>query len=415
MQEEVSRLPDGDYEQSMMFQLFLDCVDRATASSTAFVSFREHPMHFQDNQTLNFRVVDPVADEGVGAIIDGGCNSCCHGEVSRQNAEAKVKVLALHPMWLHRKATTFNGVGTSTTSGKLRIPMAIRLQESDMVIPGCVHSHEIPEKTHPLLVSQACQAKLGMTKRVHAGSITLDDYDAQSLAVARQVGTSPFVIRIDHLIYNDYVCNPLLNDLVIDFDDEPGVDSPARDSDQSKFFGCATHAIVNVRCCEIPRSVLQADTIVVSCGLANFAQSSWSAHRRHEFWGTHEELDTKEDYDKFVRNFTDNYPEMCDGRSIWTIDCTKFDDPDNDRSLRKHIGQNPRIRKSILESENYHALHSRLYDGMHWFFSSRNIVIMICRSGRQRSVANAELWSNTLNRCSRHQHSVSLLPLSELD
>ena len=48
-----------------------------------------------------------------------------------------------------------------------------------MVIPGCVHSHEIPEKTHPLLLSEACQAKLGMTKRVREGSITLDDYDAQ--------------------------------------------------------------------------------------------------------------------------------------------------------------------------------------------------------------------------------------------
>ena len=128
--------------------------------------------------------------------------------------------------WLHRKATTFNGVG------KLKIPMAIRLQESDTVIPGCVHSREIPEKTHPLLVSQACQAKLGMAKRVREGSITLDDYDAQSLEVARQVGRGLFMIRIDHLIFNDYVCDPLVNDLVIDFDDEPGIDSTARDSDQ---------------------------------------------------------------------------------------------------------------------------------------------------------------------------------------
>ena len=46
--------------------------------------------------------------------------------------------------------TTFSGIGTSTTSGKMKIPMAIRLQESDMVIPGCVHSHETLEKTHPL-------------------------------------------------------------------------------------------------------------------------------------------------------------------------------------------------------------------------------------------------------------------------
>ena len=49
-----------------------------------------------------------------------------------KNAEAKMKGLGLHPIWLHRKASTFNGVGTSTTSGKLKIPMAI----SDMEIPG---------------------------------------------------------------------------------------------------------------------------------------------------------------------------------------------------------------------------------------------------------------------------------------
>ena len=131
--------------------------------------------------------------------------------------------------------------------------------------------------------------------------------------------------------------------------------------------------------------------------------------------GSHEELDTGEDNDKFVRSFEDNYPGTCDGRSIWMIDCRKFGDPDNDKSLRKHIGRNPRMTKSILEPNNYHALHSRLYGGMHRFFSSKNIVIMTWRSGRQRTVANTGLWSNTLARCSRHQHSFSLLLLSKLD
>ena len=76
MLEHISRLSDGEYEQSMMVQRVLDCVDRANASSTAFVSFREQPKHFKDNQTLNIRVVDPIADEGVWAIFDDGCNSC---------------------------------------------------------------------------------------------------------------------------------------------------------------------------------------------------------------------------------------------------------------------------------------------------------------------------------------------------
>ena len=65
MLEQVSRLSDGDYEQSMAIQLILDCVDCATTPSAAFVSFREQPMHFNDNQTLSLRVVDPIADEGV--------------------------------------------------------------------------------------------------------------------------------------------------------------------------------------------------------------------------------------------------------------------------------------------------------------------------------------------------------------
>ena len=53
-------------------------------------------MHIDYNQTLYSRVGDPIAYESVWAIIDDGCNSRCHREVWRQNAEAKMKVLGLH-------------------------------------------------------------------------------------------------------------------------------------------------------------------------------------------------------------------------------------------------------------------------------------------------------------------------------
>ena len=96
------------------------------------------------------------------------------------------------------------------------------------------------------------------------------------------------------------------------------------------------------------------------------------------------------DYDNFLKSFKDNYLGMCDGRSIWTIDSRKFDDPDKDTSVRKHIGRNPNIMNSILESKNYHSLHSRLYDGMHWLFSSKNIVIMFRRSGRHALLSRPE-------------------------
>ena len=82
----------------------------ATESTTAFVSFRERPVHFDDNQTLSLRVIDPITDGGVWAIIDDGRNSCCHGEVRRQNAEANMKAFGLHLIWSHRKASTFSMV-----------------------------------------------------------------------------------------------------------------------------------------------------------------------------------------------------------------------------------------------------------------------------------------------------------------
>ena len=116
-----------------MVQLFLGCDDRATEPSTAFVSFRERPMHFNDNQSLTLRVVDPIEDDGVWAIID----SCCHVEVWRQNAEAKMKVLGLHPTSLHKKATTFNGTGRSTKNGRPNIPTGVILKAVFLVLVTC--------------------------------------------------------------------------------------------------------------------------------------------------------------------------------------------------------------------------------------------------------------------------------------
>ena len=171
--------------------------------------------------------------------------------------------------------------------------------------------------------------------------------------------------------------NPLLDDLVIDFDDEPGVVSTARDSDQTNSLDCFTHAMVNVRGCEIPRNVLQADTIVVSCGLPNFEQSSWSTHCHHGFWGTHGEPRTKEDCDKFVHSFEDNYLGICKDHSMRMIDCRQFDDPDNDRSMRKLISWNPKITKSFLEAGSYHAAHDRLYEGMYRFFSDTLYLVLL--------------------------------------
>ena len=80
--------------------------------------------------------------------------------------------------------------------------------------------------------------------------------------------------------------------------------------------------------------------------------------RCRKFWGSYGELETDVQHDKFIDSFEDNYPGVCNGRSIWMIDCRKFDDSGCDKSLRIHVGRNPRIMRSIMESKNYHELHT---------------------------------------------------------
>ena len=64
-----------------------------------------------------------------------------------------------------------------------------------------------------------------------------------------------------------------------------------------------------------PRSVLQADTIIVTCGLANFERTSWSTQRFLPIWGLRDELATVADNDKFLGSFEANYRGVCDGHT----------------------------------------------------------------------------------------------------
>ena len=49
---QASLSSNGDYEQSAILQLSLDCTDRAVESITEFVSVRERSTHSEDNQTF---------------------------------------------------------------------------------------------------------------------------------------------------------------------------------------------------------------------------------------------------------------------------------------------------------------------------------------------------------------------------
>ena len=51
-----------------------------------------------------------------------------------------------------------------------------------------------------------------------------------------------------------------------------------------------THAMIGDA--RLPTRVLEADTVIASCGLENFERTSWSKQHTHKFGGSHDELAT---------------------------------------------------------------------------------------------------------------------------
>eukprot|EP00973_Karenia_brevis_P028451 3920655-Karenia_brevis.AAC.1 len=72
--------------------------------------------------------------------------------------------------WVHQNAKTFTGIGGCKvkTFGKRRMPVALKLRESQQIIPGFLESHE-QEGARPLLLSDQAQAQLGFVKDMRDG------------------------------------------------------------------------------------------------------------------------------------------------------------------------------------------------------------------------------------------------------
>ena len=131
--------------------------------------------------------------------------------------------------------------------------MTIRLQESDLVTPGCVQSHEFLEKTHPLLCPRHVQQSLERQKVC----VTVQSHWTIATHILWRLsdkwGQDCSWIRIDYLIRDDYACSPLLHDFVIDLTMNLVSTVLLEIQDNRIFFNCFTHAMVNARCRDSPR------------------------------------------------------------------------------------------------------------------------------------------------------------------
>ena len=198
-------------------------VDETTGEPIAFYGFKafknnEEVFH-RDLQPTHLPVIDTRLHEGVWALIDEGCNTCCHGELWRKNAEMKFRRLGFTPTLETEKESEFKGIGKKESTGVWRIPLGLLLENVDvgyeerkytvsLHLPGSVLSHEMKGSDHPILLSQGFQAALGFEKDMRFGIIRLKDYDGLGLEVCRQKGSGLFVVRIDRFIseHRDWKC-----------------------------------------------------------------------------------------------------------------------------------------------------------------------------------------------------------------
>ena len=439
---EAQQLDGGDYTLLSIGNMFIDCADRvladrkppapsapaASAAPTvpaAMTFSRERnalvaTLH-KDRSTTSLRVVDPYADPHVWAIVDDGCNSCTHSDAWRINAEEKWKKLGFKCYVKDKKITTFSGVGSAPSTGKWEFPCAFQLIQSQVVLPGTLASHEIADSKHPLLLSQSCQAMLGFTKSSRSGAITLDDYSDQNLEVVRQAKTGLFMVRMDHLARKHFEKNDnklmrsVCDDRPWNYEDncpQQTEASPNRTQDKDWW---GLHGPQLLEACgyvatpsqtksqkhgkPFPKHILEAKTVVVSCGMTNFEDSNYSNGKSNEFaeWNRGYRIERghlnryPEGKEKFLRSFKTNFPELCHDRNIVLIDCTPYYNPEKDRRLRLHTGRHPDNLGEIVASDDYAKVNAPLKN---LDPEGKNLIINVCKSGRHRAVANEESQLN---------------------
>jgi len=168
---------------------------------------------------------------------------------------------------------------------------------------------------------------------------------------------------------------------------------PANDTEESHCYVNTRKHRTKVPKKNFPAKILEAQTVIVTCGMNNFEFSSYSNSKSKKFRSHIGDRRVEighfgiypEDERIFLESFKEVYPELCKDRNIYLCDCTKFDNPDHDKDLRSHLGFHPTTFTSIVDSDQFLIVNEPLCNLK---ADEKNLCINVCKSGRHRSVGN---------------------------
>ena len=284
-------------------------------------------------------------------MLDEGCNSTCHSKAWAVDAEARLARLGYSMPLKDDSCKSFAGLGSgdTKTEGVRSIPFSLLLPDGNM--NGELDSYQLSTGNSPLLLSLHAQTKLGLVKDLAKGVVSIQD---QPLNIKRCSKSGLLVMNLTEGLTD----------------------------------------IINTPPNELPK-IPKCHT---KYNLAYTASTSDSAMADHDQTGFH-----SRDYDVLQSKLNEEQLSnrqviivtrgrrfqrhaMRSNRATLSINCEDIYDPDQDVSLRAHVGWHHRILETLSKVDKFNEHLNSILEFVTQHQEERILVDLECKSGRHRSV-----------------------------
>ena len=304
----------------------------------------------QDLVYMNFETVDIARSSHVFAVLDEGCNSTCHSKAWAVDAEARLARLGYSMPLKDDSCKSFAGLGSGNTKteGVRSIPFSLLLPDGNM--NGELDSYQLSTGNSPLLLSLHAQTKLGLVKDLAKGVVSIQD---QPLNIKRCSKSGLLVMNLTEGL-TDIINTP--NEL-------------------PKIPKC--HRKYN----------LAYTASTSDCAMADHDQTGFHSRDYDVLQSKlNEEQLSNRQVIIVTRGRRFQRHAMRSNRATLSINCEDIYDPDQDVSLRAHVGWHHRILETLSKVDKFNEHLNSILEFVTQHQQERILVDLECKSGRHRSV-----------------------------
>ena len=293
-------------------------------------------------------------DKNIYIVLDEGCNSTCHSKHWGDVVEAKLKKLGYDFPFSTTTSKNFAGLGENgtTTEGSRTLPFSLHF-ETGKPVHGVLESHQLSKGRSPLLLSLHAQTHLGLVKDLKNGIVSID---GNHLKVYRCVHTGLMMLAVtpQQLIQNFQQTSEL--QVIPKCHRRFRTAYPAMERGWNGERGFQANSATEVsKALDTMVSSLQPREFLIITGGERFPDRI---------------------------NFRSNsYP-------ILELNAKDFHDPEQNVSLRGHVGRHPEIVQGLLRGKRSLDTILRKVDRF-CDEEDRGVIDLKCKSGRHRSVGGS--------------------------